>query len=149
MNETETQRLAGAVNALRPEWPVKSLCTFIATKLEARAYLDAAVALAWVAADPATKTPARVLEAGPWWRATAVADTTYRPNLPPCPDHADQTLPCGRCANEAASADRLAGLERVRAEAEAARRALCPCGTPKTNCADHRSDETLPERETQ
>lgn len=145
MNEHEAQRLAGAINSLRPEWPCKSLATFIATKLDARAYLDAAVALTWVAADPTTKTPARVLEAGPWWKATAAADTTYRPNLPPCPEHPDQTLPCGRCRHEAASADAAAGLERLRAEREAAREALCPCGTPRENCNDHRPQ---PERTT-
>lgn len=68
MNHNEAARLAGAVNLLRPEWPTTSLQTFITDKLGTRPYRDAAVALAYVACDPTSKTPARVLEAGPWWK---------------------------------------------------------------------------------
>lgn len=73
MDLTETTRLAAAINALRPDWPQASLVTFITRDLATRAYRDAAVALTYVAADPATQTPKRVLEAGPWWDAVAVA----------------------------------------------------------------------------
>ena len=96
MNESEIQRLAAAANALRPDWPTASLRTFIANKLADRAYRDAAVAFAWVAADERTKTPARLLEAGPWWQIST-ENGTPRPPKPEqaCPDcgrHRDKCL---------------------------------------------------------
>lgn len=66
------------VNSLRPDWPIKSLVTFLETRLHMRAYRDAAVALAWIASDASTTTPARVLEAGPWWPGS-IDGGTYRP----------------------------------------------------------------------
>jgi hypothetical protein len=75
MNENEIQRIAAMANALRPDWPVPSLVTLLSKPgLVNRSRRDAAVALTWVACDSASKTPARVLESGPWW--TAVADAT-------------------------------------------------------------------------
>jgi len=71
MDITEITRLASALNALRPDWPHASLVTFITRELSGRAYRDAAVVLTWVACDPATQTPKRVLERGPWWDALA------------------------------------------------------------------------------
>ncbi len=71
MNANEAARLAAAINILRPEWPASSLRTFIGDKLSARPLRDAAIALAYIACEPETKTPARVLEAGPWWRVGA------------------------------------------------------------------------------
>ena len=73
--ETERQRIAAAINQMRPDWPIKSLLTLLDGKqLANRPRRDVAVALAWIAADMDTKTPARVLEDGPWWRATTAAD---------------------------------------------------------------------------
>ena len=72
--DNEIQRLAAMTNALRPEWPVKSLVTFINRDHAARPYRDLAVALAWIATDARTKTPARLSEAGPWWTATSMTE---------------------------------------------------------------------------
>lgn len=68
LNKDETHRIAAATNALRPDWPMKNLITFIDNNLNARTYRETAVALAWVASDPISRTPGRVLENGPWWR---------------------------------------------------------------------------------
>jgi len=73
-SDNEVQRLAAMTNALRPEWPVKSLVTFISRDHAARPYRDLAVALAWIATDARTKTPARLSEAGPWWTATSMTE---------------------------------------------------------------------------
>lgn len=67
--ETETARLAAAVNLLRPDWPAASIATVIRTHQGHRTLHDIAVALTWVATDPASQTPARVNEQGPWWSA--------------------------------------------------------------------------------
>lgn len=71
MNDLEIARIAGAVSTLRPDWPTQSLITLLRTKLANRPRRDVAVALVWVACDSDTLTPARVLEAGPWWKATS------------------------------------------------------------------------------
>lgn len=133
MDVTETQRLAAAVHQLRPDWRLDSLRTWIGHNLSARAYRDAAVALAWVAADPATKTPARVLENGPWWGATLTAgsDAQRHPSSTPIGElchlhgtHRD-TCPCNgetpaRPAQESPEARRA----RYQARAEETRQAL-------------------------
>lgn len=71
MNEYETERIAKAVNVLRPDWPVNSLITLMGKEqLKHRPRRDVLVALCWVASESNSHTPARVLEAGPWWKAT-------------------------------------------------------------------------------
>ena len=63
----EIDRLAQAVNALRPDWAARDLKTFIANQLPDRGYLAAAKAFAEIATDPTTRSPARILQPGPWW----------------------------------------------------------------------------------
>lgn len=82
MNANECARLAAAINLLRPEWPAESLRTFIARNLGNRPYLDAAVALTYVACDPDSTTPGRVMQDGPWW-FVGKYDEPPRPK-PPC-----------------------------------------------------------------
>lgn len=76
MNDHEIQRIAAAMHAARPDWPATSVATLIRKHLADRPRRDVFVALAWIASEPATSTPARVLEAGPWWKAAA-ADVTF------------------------------------------------------------------------
>ena len=78
MIPNEMDRLAHAVNALRPDWPVGSLRTFIAIHLSAKTYRDATLAFAWIAVDPTTRTPARINESGPWWGVANDAPETDR-----------------------------------------------------------------------
>ena len=102
IDQTQAHRLAAAVNALRPDWPAASLSTFIRKNLAERAYRDAAVALAWVATDPETQTPARVLENGPWWRATMAEQGTLSAITHRCPEHpAHAAWSCPECATVA------------------------------------------------
>lgn len=75
MNEHEAQRIATAMHQLRPDWPASSLLTLIRKHLIDRPRRDVTVALAWVACESASHTPARVLESGPWWRAAGVEGT--------------------------------------------------------------------------
>lgn len=74
-SHAERQRLAAMAAALRPDWPVNSLYTLLTDDvvLVKRSYQDVALALAWVGTDPATKTPARLAQPGPWWAATTAA----------------------------------------------------------------------------
>lgn len=99
----EIERLAAAANALRPDWPVKSLRSHLAANHGTRTYRDLAVALAWICTDPATQTPARLAENGPWWAATS-AHSVKAGERQRCPEH---NIPlsagnCERCVNHAA-----------------------------------------------
>ena len=141
MNENEIERIAAAVNVLRPDWPASSLRTLLAKpELAKRPRRDVAVALAWIACESTTKTPARVLEAGPWWIATNAEGNRVRTSYDiACPDHPGETLPCGRCAH--ATADKAIArqhLNQARAELAAARSNLCSHGINRTTvrCTD-------------
>jgi hypothetical protein len=75
MNEHEIVRIAAAMHAARPDWNAASVATLIRKNLADRPRRDVFVALAWVASEPSSSTPARVLEAGPWWKAAGAGDT--------------------------------------------------------------------------
>jgi hypothetical protein len=105
MNEHEIERISAAMHALRPDWPMASLKTFIAKNLADRPRRDVTVALAWIACESATATPKRVLEAGPWWRATAVDGSSAPRNTWPDDAHRCRTCaqPRGECARRQAA----------------------------------------------
>ncbi len=84
MNDHEAQRIAAAMHQLRPDWPAASLLTLIRKNLIDRPRRDVTVALAWVACETNTHTPARVLEAGPWWQAEGYEGTTARRHHQAC-----------------------------------------------------------------
>lgn len=97
INDNDLQRLAAAAHALRPDWPIKSLLTYLHAQHVGRPYRDLAVALAWVAADTATKTPKRLEQAGPWWDAAVAGDAT-RAATPTRPaDTSFTSLRCEKC----------------------------------------------------
>ena len=113
MNENEISRIAAAISDLRPDWPAASIRTLLKSpELKSKPRRDVAVALTWVACEVDTKTPKRVLESGPWWRAAAVENPGTTIARPPkadevCPSHpASHRDNCAGCA-----ADRLAGTE--------------------------------------
>lgn len=92
MNDHEADRIAGALHVARPDWPAASIKTLIRKHLMDRPRRDAFVALAWVASEPNSSTPARVLETGPWWIAAAVDGQTTGRREP-----YDPTTFCGIC----------------------------------------------------
>ena len=91
MNKIEATRLAAAAHALRPDWPAQSVLTLLG-QVAAWAYRDAAVQLAWLAADEETTTPARLLQDGPWRKLTRLVDggapqpQPYQPMFEPLTD---------------------------------------------------------------
>ena len=98
MNRTEVERLAGMANKLRPDWPWNALVTFIEAHLSERAYRDAAVALAFVACEPETRTPKRVLESGPWWHIGPASTRTTEPGIATYCEHGRPSgLQCDEC----------------------------------------------------
>ena len=123
MNEHEADRIAVAINTLRPDWPIKQLRTLCAhPDMVRRPRLDAAIALVAVACDSESKTPYRVLETGPWWHAAAAAagdnhqapTRAYPPKLEDaCELHGGWATNCPGCA-----AEQLAGDDRATRPAE-------------------------------
>ena len=70
MNDNEATRIAHAMNAARPDWPIKQLETLLGDlRISHRPRRDVFVAMAWVASEADTTSPYRVLESGPWWKA--------------------------------------------------------------------------------
>ena len=110
MNEHEAERIAKAINVLRPDWPTKSLLTLMSRdELARRPRRDVLVTLAWVASETNSATPARVLEAGPWWKAVVAeeAPSERRDRIHPprrdqeCTTHAGEWAErCRACATE-------------------------------------------------
>lgn len=80
MNQVEAARLAAAANAIRPDWPAQSTMTLL-HQIAAWPMRDAAVQLAWLACDPDTETPARILTDGPWRKLTRLVEGAAQ--LPP------------------------------------------------------------------
>lgn len=112
LDRTEIERLAAAAAALRPDWPVKSLCTFLTNDHAHKAYRDVAVALAWIATDPATQTPKRMNEPGPWWTATRAVGGTGDPiRYARCPQPGHTSYPANRCG--ACRAEALGGEQHT------------------------------------
>lgn len=106
MDKPQAETLAAAINVLRPDWPVRQIVNLLA-KHRQRPFADVAIALTAIAVDPATRTPARLHEDGPWWKAahTARAGSSEPPTWTPartrneCPHHPGQTIRrCSGCA---------------------------------------------------
>ncbi len=115
ISRDETERLAAMANALRPDWPLKSLTTFIVNELTRRTYREVAIALAWVATDPATDTPKRMLEAGPWWNASRAQAATVSVVVTRCPEHPEHPAArCPACDSRRGEVDHDAGVAAVR-----------------------------------
>ncbi len=126
LTNDETHRLAAALNALRPDWPVKSLVTFIDANLRPRTYRETAVALTWVASDPQTETPKRVLENGPWWNATRAQAGTVSVIPTRCPEHRQhRAASCPECAATPVG-DPVTGAATVRGALRAAPKYVPP-----------------------
>jgi hypothetical protein len=83
MTSDEITRLAKAFTVLRPQWPYKSLHTYLTDKHSLRLYKDVLIALSWIAADPESRTPALLDRPGPWW--DAAVPPTHGPERPQPP----------------------------------------------------------------
>lgn len=108
LTRNDIERLAQAAHAHRPNWPIRSLCTWLQADHAHRPLRDVAVALAWIATDPATKTPKRMNEAGPWWTAVGAAGTDGQEPLrfERCPLDGHTSYRADNCG--ACKADRVA-----------------------------------------
>lgn len=120
MNEHEAQRIAGAISLARTDWPTQQVLTLIRTKLMDRPRRDVFVALAWVASEPTSTTPYRVLESGPWWQAVGIEGTTA-PRNP-----YDPTTACDVCSLPENRHTDLSGHEFVSAHDAMRRRDTSP-----------------------
>ena len=102
MNRHEAEQVAAAINLIRGDWPTKQITTILGRSHQHRPARDALIALAWVAYDPDTQTPARIDAEGPWWAAARTAGMPDAPRpTPRCDRHGDW-MPCLTCQREQA-----------------------------------------------
>lgn len=147
----ELERIAHAANAYRPDWPVRSVLTYLENDQAHRSYRDLAVALAYVATDPTTKTPRRLSEAGPWWTTTRESPTAVLgPRHPRCQVEGHShclAANCGACKADAAAAedDRATALAAHGLPRETVRQILTNAGVTldaRMRAAGDREDES-------
>jgi hypothetical protein len=80
MDDNDIARLGAMAHALRPDWPAASVSTWLRRNLNDKPLRDVAIALAWIACEPNSATPARLLAApGPWWQAAGVTSSVPVP----------------------------------------------------------------------
>lgn len=81
LTREDAARIADAITALRPTWTQNRLMALMAnpTIRARRQPKDVAAAFAWIALDPDTREPTRILESGPWW---GTADASARSDGP-------------------------------------------------------------------
>jgi hypothetical protein len=138
LTPTAVERIAQAIHALRPQWPIASLETFLRDpKLANRPTRDVAIALTWIAVDPDTRTP------GAWWRAATVDEAqTYRNPGTVCTIHPSQLEPCRHCTAQRVPANLERGtrnlpLALARAELAQTRANTCAHGILKGHGTCH------------
>ncbi len=113
MTRNDIERLAGAINTLRPDWPIEQLVAFLTKHAPNRPLWDAARVLVWIATEPGQidgqhihQDPGAFLKPGPWWDAITITDTTPTPvgwcSLHRCED--STANPCRLCRQDRAQA---------------------------------------------
>lgn len=74
MTKTEAETIARAINALRPDWPIRQITTILGRDHQHRSRQDATIALTAAAIDPESRTPARINEDDfLGWKLAAIA----------------------------------------------------------------------------
>lgn len=156
MNEVEISRIAAAISDLRPDWPASSIRSLLnRPELKNKPRRDVAVALAWVACEAESKTPARVIEPGPWWRAAGTeghAETVTHTGKTVGPRHGDPREICGICDMWRADCEARgatnghAFIARIRCmparePGVLERNPLCHAGPPESPCRLHAGHE--------
>lgn len=111
-DDDKLERIAAAMHAMRPDWPTKSLVTFLRKHHADRATADLAVAAIAVAVDERTTTPNLLNQHGPWWVAAYQASRATTPTVGPgseprCTKPGHEHLAARNCHN--CRADALAG----------------------------------------
>ena len=98
MTKEEADLIATAANVLRPSWPAKSISTQLMDRHAHRPARQVLLALMWLVLDPATNTPGRLNENGPWWSFQEIRpQDRARPVEMKCPEHPDEIQPCPVC----------------------------------------------------
>lgn len=116
----ERQRLAAMGNALRVDWPAGSLLTLITQDLKNRSFREIAIALAFIATDPASLTPGRLREPGPWWEAARPVTVTKPAGNGRCANCNGFHTPLSPCnVRELNAHHRRPGAAMARAELQA------------------------------
>lgn len=72
LNKDEAQKIANAINALRPDWSINGLMSVLGDSRNInRPTTDMTLAFVALALDPKSRKPTRIYEHGPWWELLA------------------------------------------------------------------------------
>jgi hypothetical protein len=145
MTPIEAARVAAAIAILRPEWPEPSLRTFLTDPkhhVARRPYQDVAAAMAWIATDPTTKTPARVLESGPWWHiGKPEPEPAKAAQCPRCRDFYDPREGHKACNRPSHDELKATAAEEAKEAVRLATADRCLHDVPRRLCLEHRESE--------
>ena len=112
MDQHDARRIAETANALRPDWPIRSLMTLLA-EFRHLDPLDVHLAVVWIAYDPDIESPGILRNStGPWWKLvrTTKLGTPDLPRWTPPPPPDGQIPDPARVAQLATAArQRLRG----------------------------------------
>ena len=100
----DIERIAAAVNAVRSDWQVRSLVTYLTQHHGARPFRVLLVAALVVATDERTQTPKLLEQQGPWWAAGQAAVGGFADvRFERCDKPGHSSYPasnCGACRSE-------------------------------------------------
>lgn len=138
--------IAHLVVELRPEWQPEGVVAAI-KKCADRSPVLVALASIRAAADSNVRTPGAIPTAGDHWQEGIKSQARTSFDLP-CPEHADQILPCRRCAAARVPAEASNALALARAELQSALSRLCPAHhVPPTHCQSAHTPQPTPAAE--
>jgi hypothetical protein len=99
LTQTQGQTLTALLAVLRPDWQPAGIGAALRKAADHGSFPELCVAACRCAANPDTRTPALIAEAGPHWQGTAV---TTRPQPRMCVDHpARKASGCPDCFQQA------------------------------------------------
>lgn len=97
LTTSELTRISRAIIAIRPEWQLNEVYTFLEQRMRDRGFHELATAAVWVAADPLTKKIIRLEASGPWWNLLAQGELMR--GTPEVPDEL-RCFTCKRAESE-------------------------------------------------
>jgi hypothetical protein len=144
LSQQQAKALAHFVATLRPDWNAEGIYAALGKCRDRDPFATslAAIRAAW---DDGARTPGVIPTDGPHWREMAgeVPKVAPRSYNVPCPFHAGEVLPCGRCAAATApSGVARMHLTQARAELTAARGRCCSHGVERSRCREDHPDPT-------
>lgn len=86
LTTSEITRIARAVIAVRPEWKMNEVYTYLDQRMRDRGFQELLIAAVWVASDPNTRKLVRLEASGPWWLPVGQGQLGVKTRINDIPD---------------------------------------------------------------